>query len=101
MREHPLNLDDLLETPRKQKADFAVAYGVTEIDIFGSFDRGEAKPDSDVDVVVKMEAPDLLSMVHIRESLEEDLHCPVDIIRFRERMNPFLRSRIEKEAVYA
>jgi uncharacterized protein len=100
MRENPLSLDDLLGILRKRKADFAVAYGVTDIGIFGSFARGEAKPDSDVDVVVKMEEPDLFSMVHIKESLEEELHCPVDIIRFRERMNPFLKSRIEKEAVY-
>jgi uncharacterized protein len=101
MRENPLSLEALLGILRKRKADFAAVYGVTEIGIFGSFARGEAKPDSDVDVVVKMEKPDLFSMVHIKESLEKDLHCPVDIIRFRERMNPFLKSRIEKEAVYA
>ena len=25
---------------------------------------------------------------------------PVDIVRFRETMNPFLKKRIEKEAIY-
>lgn len=81
MGENPLTLDDLLEILRKRKTDFAVAHGVTEIGIFGSFARAEAKSDSDVDVVVKMEKPDLFSMVHIKESLEEELHCPVDIKR--------------------
>ncbi len=57
MRENPLTLDDLLEILRKRKADFAVDYGVTEIGIFGFFARCEAEPDSDVDVVVKIEAP--------------------------------------------
>jgi len=67
IRQHPLSLDDLLEIPRKRKVDLAVAYGITDIGIFGSFARGEAKPDSDVDLVVKMEAPDLFSMVHIKD----------------------------------
>jgi predicted nucleotidyltransferase len=39
-------------------------------------------------------------MVHVKESLEKELRCPVDIVRYRERMNPFLKSRIEKEALY-
>lgn len=100
MRKQILNLDKALDILRKRKAEFSAVYGVTEIGIFGSLARGEAKPGSDVDVVVKMKKPDLFYMVHIKESLEEDLLCPVDIVRLRERMNPFLKSRIEKEAVY-
>lgn len=101
MKKETLNLDKVLGILKKRKAEFEAAYGVTAIGIFGSLARGEAKPDSDVDVVVEMKKPDLFYMVHIKESLEQDLHCPVDIVRFRERMNPFLKSRIEKEAVYA
>jgi predicted nucleotidyltransferase len=39
--------------------------------------------------------------VHIKEELEERLGRPVDIVQYRERMNAFLKERIEKEAVYA
>lgn len=97
----PLNLDTALAILKKRKSEFSTAYGVTEIGIFGSLVRAEARPDSDVDVVVKMKKPNLFFMVHIKESLEDDLDCPVDIVRYRERMNPFLKSRIEREAVYA
>ena len=100
MKEKTLSLDEVLGIIKKRKAEFAAAYGVTEIGVFGSFARKEPKHDSDVDVVVKMTKPDLFLMVHIKESLEEDLHCSVDIVRFREQMNPFLKTRIEKEAVY-
>ena len=55
---------------------------------------------SDVDIVLKTETPDLFNIVHIKEDLEEQLHLPVDIVRLREKMNPFLRKRIDKEAVY-
>ncbi|RJQ66734.1 MAG: nucleotidyltransferase [Desulfobacteraceae bacterium] len=101
MTKKTLNLDEALSILRKHKAQFSAAYGVTEIGIFGSLVRGEARPDSDVDVVVKMKKPDLFFMVHIKESLEDDLHRPVDVVRLRERMNPFLKSRIEREAIYA
>ncbi len=100
MKTRTLDRDEVLDILRNRKPKFAAAYGVTEIGLFGSFARGETRPGSDVDVVVKMEKPDLFFMVHIKEELEEDLHCPVDIVRFREQMNPFLKTRIEKDAVY-
>ena len=75
-------------------------YGILSIGIFGSFARNQAKEYSDVDIVVKMETPDPFTLVHIKEALEEKLHMSVDIIRFREKMNPYLKRRIEKEAVY-
>jgi predicted nucleotidyltransferase len=53
-----------------------------------------------VDVVVELGQPDLLSLVGIKQELEELLHRPVDVVRYRERMNAYLKRRIEQEAVY-
>ena len=39
-------------------------------------------------------------MVHIKEELESSLFSKVDIVRLRSKMNPFLRNRIDKEAIY-
>ena len=75
-------------------------YGVTKLGIFGSIARDEASKTSDVDVVVEMEKPDLFYMVHIKEELEEALHCPVDIVHYRKRMNDFLKKRIKRDVVY-
>ncbi len=74
--------------------------GITRIGIFGSLARGEATDASDVDVVVELERPDLLLLVGIKQELEELLQRPVDVVRYREHMNPLLKKRIDREAVY-
>ena len=100
MNERTLTRDQVLDTLKKRKAEFEAAYGVTDIGIFGSLARGEAKTGSDVDVVVKMRKPDLFFMVHTKEELEDDYKTKVDIVHYREKMNAFLKKRIDKEAVY-
>ena len=62
--------------------------------------RGQQQATSDVDVVVKMRDPNLFVLVHVKEELEEALHEHVDIVHYRERMNTFLKHRIDQEAVY-
>ena len=90
----------LLNQLEKFKRLNEVKYGILSIGVFGSFARSQASEFSDVDIVVRTETPDPFTIVHIKEDLEEELHMPVDIVRFREKMNPFLRDRIEKEVVY-
>ena len=91
--------DEALEILRNQKPILQERFGVSRVGIFGSVARDEAKDDSDVDVVVDM-TPDLFLMVHVKELLEEAFQAPVDVIRYREQMNPFLKKRIDREAVY-
>jgi predicted nucleotidyltransferase len=54
----------------------------------------------DVDVVVEIAQPDLLTLVAIKQEPEEMLGRPVDIVRYRDRMNPFLKGRVKQEAIY-
>jgi len=95
-----LTLDSALEILRKNKTEFEKKYGITEIGVFGSVARGDAEEGSDVDVVVKMKKPDLFYMVHIKEELEAEYKTGVDIIHYREKMNEFLKRRIDRDAVY-
>jgi predicted nucleotidyltransferase len=92
--------DDILTILREFKRDHAEKYGILEIGIFGSFARDEAREDSDVDICIKTRTPNPFLLVHIKEDLEGRVHKRVDIIRVRERMNPFLRERIEKDGRY-
>lgn len=55
---------------------------------------------SDVDIVVQLENQDLFNLIGIKQDLEEQLHRPIDIVSYREKMNQFLKQRIDKEAVY-
>ena len=100
MQKEFLDIDKTLNILRKRKADFETNFGVTAIGVFGSIARGEQTPKSDIDIVVKMNKPDLFYMVHIKEKLESDYNTKVDIVHYREKMNPFLKNLIDLEAVY-
>ena len=76
-------------------------FGIIRIGVFGSVARDQISDASDVDVVVELNDPDLLTLVGIKQELERLLHRPVDIVRYRDKMNAFLKRRIEQEAIYA
>jgi predicted nucleotidyltransferase len=100
MNEHKLDREYILAELRQLKPELNKLYGVSRLGLFGSFARDEAKAESDIDVVVEMDEPDLFTMVHIKETLEEDFQRPVDVIHYRPLMNQFLKSRIERDAIY-
>ena len=63
--------------------------------------RDSFNDQSDIDIVVKLENPDLLNLIGIKQELEERFRCTVDVVRYRDKMNRFLKRRIDQEAVYA
>ena len=75
-------------------------YEIIRIGIFGSAARDSMNEQSDIDVVVELGKPDLFYLIGIKQDLEEKFRRPVDIVRYRARMNAFLKKRIDKEAVY-
>ena len=91
---------EILEILTQHHDELAKRYGVTKLGIFGSAARGEATETSDVDVMIEMEKPDLFFMVHIKQELEDALHCPVDIVHYRPHMNSYLKKQINKDGVY-
>lgn len=91
--------DEALAALKSQREILQTQFGVTRLGIFGSVARDEANELSDLDVVVEM-APDLFMMVHLKEHLQDTLQIPVDIVRYRQSMNSFLKQRIDREAVY-
>ena len=101
MNEGNLIREAELRELRNHLPQFERLYGVTQIGIFGSVPRDEPRKNSDIDVVVEMREPDLFYLVHINETLEKDLQRPVDVIRYRDKMNRYLKARIDREAVYA
>lgn len=96
-----MDREEILEILRRYKSDFAEQYGIMAIGIFGSVARLEAGLESDVDIVVRIAHPDLFMLAGIKNDLEERLHRPVDLVTYRDKMNQFLRKRIDREAVYA
>jgi uncharacterized protein len=95
-----MSKNDIINILRDYKNKFAKQYGILALGIFGSVARDEARKDSDLDIYIKTAMPDPFILVHIKEDVEKLVHLKVDIVRIREKMNPLLKSRIEKEGVY-
>jgi predicted nucleotidyltransferase len=77
------------------------ALGVLEISIFGSVARGEAGPDSDVDVLVELgPGIGLFQYIGIQDRLAEILGRPVDMAT-PGGLKPRIKDRILSEAVRA
>ncbi len=92
--------DYILDLLAQYKKNNYAKYGIQSIGIFGSVARDEVNEASDVDICIETQTPDMFMLVHIKEELQNIFHKSVDIVRLRERMNPYLKKRIEKEAIY-
>jgi uncharacterized protein len=77
------------------------AKGVCALYLFGSVARGEAGPDSDVDLSFDI-APDvkfsLFDQAQIMCDLSEALGTKVDLVP-RRAIHPYIRSRVEAEQI--
>jgi len=77
------------------------ACGVTGLHVFGSVARGDARPTSDIDVIVDYD-PDakfnLIDLAGVRRRLAERLGTNVDVVT-RDGIHRRIRDRVLKEAV--
>jgi uncharacterized protein len=72
-------------------------HGTRKVSLFGSFVRGEAGPDSDVDLIVEFAGPTgLLAMVRLERELTEALGRRVDLLT-ENAISPHLRESILRE----
>jgi predicted nucleotidyltransferase len=96
-----LSRNEILDALSRYRREHAQQYGIEQIGIFGSYARGQATEASDVDVYVRLRHASLFLLSRIRIELEELLGVPTDVVQLRERMNSFLKQRIEHEAIHA
>jgi len=75
-------------------------YHIKKLGIFGSYSRDEANDDSDIDIVVELDKPTMFGLVAIKEDIKEFFDKNVDIVQLRDKMNPLLKKRIQRDAVY-
>jgi predicted nucleotidyltransferase len=75
-------------------------YRIKKIGIFGSSAKNTMSRESDIDIVVVLDDQDLFNLIGIKQDLEDRLKRHVDVVSYRNRMNPYLRKKIDNEAVY-
>ncbi|MDO6413738.1 nucleotidyltransferase domain-containing protein [Sphingomonas sp. BIUV-7] len=77
------------------------ALGLESLALFGSTARGEAGPDSDVDLVVRLDRARSIGLFHfaaIRERIEDMLGVSVDLLAEPIEKDR-LRERVERDRV--
>lgn len=90
--------EELLERLRALKPEFP-AMNIKRMALFGSYARGEATEDSDVDLLIDLSNEDtsLFDLIDRQHALEDKLHHTIDLVTF-DTIHPALKDRIMKEA---
>jgi excisionase family DNA binding protein len=90
----------LLDQLRAATPEMRQRFGVRKIGVFGSAARGEAGPESDVDVLVEFEDPAFDRYMDLKFFLEELFGRPCDLV-IEESLKEELRGSVLKEVLYA
>jgi uncharacterized protein len=97
-----MNRDDVIARLRSHEAELKRA-GVLRLSVFGSVARGEARPDSDVDLNAQLDRTKRISLfeaVAIENRLSEILGVKVDL-SIQGTLKPDIQERFDREAVVA
>ncbi len=95
-----MTTNELIVKLNNVKDELKQKFGIEEIALFGSYARGEATEESDVDIaILKMNLKDAFAIMDAKEFLMNVLQKNVDIGTFRS-MKTFIKNRIKKDFVY-
>ena len=94
-----MSTDELLKEKREEILRTASKHGAHNVRVFGSVARGEARPDSDVDLLVEV-GPDRTPFFPggLIADLEELLGKKVQVVT-QEGLHWYIRERVLEEAV--
>ncbi|MBS3809715.1 MAG: nucleotidyltransferase family protein [Desulfobacterales bacterium] len=87
-------IETILQAHRKE---FEQQYGVSAMGVFGSHARGEAGPDSDIDILVEFHSPvGFFKFLELEEQLGKYLGKKVDLVT-RGALKPHIGRQILSE----
>jgi uncharacterized protein len=92
--------ETILATLREQRKVLSRRYPIQRLALFGSWARGDAREDSDVDVLVEVDPSIGLRFVDLGDELEKALGRRVDLVS-RRAIKPSLWERIEPDLIDA
>jgi predicted nucleotidyltransferase len=84
---------------RQQLPLLTERYGVASLGLFGSYVRGEARPGSDLDILVRFhQTPGLLRFIELENYLSDLLGVRVDLV-MAEALKPHIGQHILAEVM--
>jgi predicted nucleotidyltransferase len=95
------SLEDMTALLREKLPELQRIYGVTSMEIFGSWVRGEQTGKSDLDILVEFDPVRKISLfgfVSLEQELSDYLGIPIDLVE-KNTIKPALRRRILNEAI--
>ena len=99
MEQEGLGIEEVLGDKREAILAIAAHHGASNVRVFGSVARGEARPDSDVDFLVDIEkGRNLLDRIGLIQDLEDLLGRKVDVAK-SENLHRYIRDKVIREAI--
>jgi len=91
--------ENILKYLSAHKEEFKEKFGVVNIGLFGSYARGDANENSDVDIVIEMKPKSLVNRLKLKEELASNLNLDIDIGYFSS-LRHFIQNEIRNEIIY-
>ena len=92
-----LSFIELDKKIKEQATRLYTEFGVASLAIFGSVARGQEKPESDVDFLVRFSGePTFERYASLKLFLEDLLQCPIDLVT-EDAIRPRMRASIEED----
>ena len=93
-----MNNEDIVISHREEILATARKHGAYNVRVFGSVARGEARPDSDIDFLVNLEAGrSLMDLARLLRELQSLLGRNVDVVT-EAGLRPRIRPQVLKDA---
>ncbi|MBT1073097.1 nucleotidyltransferase family protein [Pelotalea chapellei] len=95
------NRNDIITFLQTHKDEMAQRFGVVSIGLFGSYARGEASEDSDIDIAIEImsEKKTLGNFLGIRRYLEQQFGKTVDL-GIESTLKPLAREMVTREIIH-
>jgi uncharacterized protein len=91
--------EQILDFLKQHKQEMHDCFGVTKIGLFGSYARGDAREDSDIDVAIELSRNTADSYFGLLHFLENSFNARIDL-GIESNFKPIIKPYIMKEIVY-
>ncbi len=92
-------LDEIIKIIRMHRRELEERFYVKTIGVFGSIVRGEAREDSDVDILIEFEKPiGFFKFLELEEYLSNLIGRKVDLVSIKA-LKPYIGKHILREVV--
>jgi predicted nucleotidyltransferase len=89
----------ILDFLRTHKEELQNQFALEKIGLFGSYAKGIADENSDIDIVIHSHVKDFFLRDDLKEYLESNFNIPVDV-GYIDSIRTYYKDKIEKEIIY-